>query len=387
MFKMIALFVAAPVVGVISMMQSSSSLAYSYTARQRQQQRIGGHQWGGRQNYADRVGTVQLKLEQHHPRWTTVSNIMIKRSLLTAMGRTNGNDDEFDMSFDPFLQSPLSFGETTTITTSEEEEATVAPANNGRNFGFLSYAQNHVGSTTAIATSSVATSSMQQEQVDIISSSSTDFAFDPLLSPHVYTNGIDAGPSMQQTQQTQQQQQQQQKQQKRLGIILIDHGSKRQASNDHIHKIAQLYEQSLQLTSPSSSSNNNIRQQYSGGSVVVKAAHMEIASPSILDTIRNIITTSDPNNKVTSIICIPYFLSPGRHATEDVPELINQARDILRQEGLLTVAPPGAETDDDDDDDNKDDEISIVMSDALGTHIVGMLSVVDDLVLQTLNNM
>jgi hypothetical protein len=220
---------------------------------------------------------------------------------------------------------------------------------------------------------------MQQEQVDIISS---DFAFDPLLSPHVYTNGVDAGPSMQQTHQTHQQQQQQQKQQQRLGIILIDHGSKRQASNDHIHKIAQLYEQSLQLTSPSSS--NNISQQYSGGSVVVKAAHMEIASPSILDTIRNIITTSNDNNKVTSIICVPYFVSPGRHATEDVPELIHQARDILRQEGLLTLAPPGAETDDGD---HGDDEISIVMSDALGTHIVGMLSVVDDLVLQTLNNM
>jgi hypothetical protein len=32
------------------------------------------------------------------------------------------------------------------------------------------------------------------------------------------------------------------------------------------------------------------------------------------------------------------------------------------------------------------DEISILMSDALGTHLVGMLNVVNDLVLQMLNN-
>jgi len=371
MFKtMIALFVAAPVVVVISsMMQSSSSLAYTAQRRRRRQQhRIGG-QWGGQKNAAfartqDRVGTVQL--EQRHPRWMTVSNIMIKRSLLTAMDGTNGNDDDTSF-FDPFLQSPLSFGETTTtMTTSKEEEAVAA--NNGRNFGFLTYAENHVGSTAATTTSSL--------------------QFDPLLSPHVYTNGIDAGPSMQQPQQ---QQTQQRKQQKRLGIILIDHGSKRQASNDHIHKIAQMYEQSLQhqLNSPSSSSsksNNNIRQLYSGGggSVIVKAAHMEIASPSILDTIRDIIIS----DQVTSIICVPYFLSPGRHATEDVPELIHQARDILRQEGLLTLVSTATSNDNDGDGDNhKDDEISIVMSDALGTHLVGILNVLDDLVLQAFNNM
>ena len=375
---MIALFVAAPVVVVVisSMMQSSSSLTYSYTAQQRgrrQRHRIGG-QWGGQKNAAfarthtdDRVGTAQL--EQHRPRWMTVSNH--KRSLLTAMEGTNDNDDEYDTSFDPFLQSPLSFGEaTTTMTASKaEEEEEAGAANNGRNFGFLTYAENHVGSTAATTTSSM--------------------QFDPLLSPHVYTNGIDAGPSMQQPQQ---QTQRQKQQQKRLGIILIDHGSKRQASNDHIHKIAQMYEQSLQqLNSPSSSSsksnNNIIRQLYSGGgggSVIVKAAHMEIASPSILDTIRDIII----GDRVTSIICVPYFLSPGRHATEDVPELIHQARDILRQEGLLTLASTATGNDDDGDgDNNKDDEISIVMSDALGTHLVGMLSVVDDLVLQTFNNM
>ena len=111
---------------------------------------------------------------------------------------------------------------------------------------------------------------------------------------------------------------------------------------------------------------------------------MEIASPSILDTIRDIIIS----DQVTSIICVPYFLSPGRHATKDVPELIHQARDILRQEGLLTLASTATSNDNDGDgDNNKDDEISIVMSDALGTHLVGMLSVVDDLVLQTFNNM
>ena len=95
---------------------------------------------------------------------------------------------------------------------------------------------------------------------------------------------------------------------------------------------------------------------------------------------------------------MPYFLSPGRHATEDVPNLIEEARDVLGREGLLSsrlsrrrARESVADVDDDCkeeeeyDDNDDDDEIQILVSDALGTHLGGMLGVVDDLVERTLN--
>ena len=97
--------------------------------------------------------------------------------------------------------------------------------------------------------------------------------------------GICHGPSALDTNSGQQLQQQQQQQQTRLGIVLIDHGSKGQASNEHIHKIAKLYEQSLLGKNDSDkideigSSGSSIGQRYYSSITVVKAAHMESAKP------------------------------------------------------------------------------------------------------------
>ena len=82
--------------------------------------------------------------------------------------------------------------------------------------------------------------------------------FDPTLSPHAYPNGTpdkwvgDTTP-------------QEPPQPKVTGILLMDHGSRNQASNDRLHELADIYQQSV------------------GGPIVVKAAHMEIAKPSIPD--------------------------------------------------------------------------------------------------------
>ena len=78
-----------------------------------------------------------------------------------------------------------------------------------------------------------------------------------------------------------------------MGILLIDHGSKRPASNEHIHMVAGMYERIL-----------NDRDRAAGGAcggggggggatttttiTVVRAAHMEIAPPSILDSLRGV---------------------------------------------------------------------------------------------------
>ncbi|KAL7433222.1 hypothetical protein ACHAXM_003461 [Skeletonema potamos] len=137
----------------------------------------------------------------------------------------------------------------------------------------------------------------------------------------------------------------------RLGILLIDHGSKREASNRHLHSIAKQYHTSLETD------NNNI---------IVKAAHMEIAEPSILTTLRQLVL----EEKVTKVVCVPYFLSPGKHAMIDVPNFIAEAIQILGEERLL---------------DFDGGVVEITSSKALGTNVKSMLGVVDALVETTLD--
>ena len=143
-------------------------------------------------------------------------------------------------------------------------------------------------------------------------------------------------------------------QQQKLGILLIDHGSKRKASNEHLHTIAKLYQGALNdrilsaNTSASAApddvakasspddvpSETNSKQEQSKEAVavvVVKAAHMEIATPSIHAQLTSLIA----DDGCTRIICVPYFLSPGKHATIDVPNLIEESSMRLEKDGLL----------------------------------------------------
>mmetsp|Transcript_19469 Transcript_19469/g.30599 ORF Transcript_19469/g.30599 Transcript_19469/m.30599 type:complete len:306 (-) Transcript_19469:61-978(-) len=108
---------------------------------------------------------------------------------------------------------------------------------------------------------------------------------------------------------------------------------------------------------------------------VVKAAHMEIAPPSILDTLRTLLKDDD----VSKVVCVPYFLSPGRHATEDVPQLIREAREVLGEEGLLSSSSSPTEGDTNSGGSEKG-EREITVSAALGSHLESMLGAVDDLV-------
>ena len=87
--------------------------------------------------------------------------------------------------------------------------------------------------------------------------------FDPTLSPHSYPNGapnrmVGEGESTP-------------KQERVVGVLLMDHGSRNQPSNDRLQELAKIYEQSV------------------GGPIVVRAAHMEIAKPSIPDGLQTLI--------------------------------------------------------------------------------------------------
>ena len=147
----------------------------------------------------------------------------------------------------------------------------------------------------------------------------------------------------------------------KLGILLIDHGSKKQSSNDALHSIADKYETALseRLENAAAATDNTL------ATVVVRASHMEIATPSILTGLKSLLTKDD----VTKIVCVPYFLGGGRHVVNDIPTLIEDAKDELDEEGLLDI---------------DGGRVEIVMSNHLGSDVDSMLEVVNDLVGDTL---
>jgi len=88
------------------------------------------------------------------------------------------------------------------------------------------------------------------------------------------------------------------------GYLLIDHGSRRAASNVLIHDLAQR----LQARRPTAK---------------IAVAHLELAPPSIPEGFRELAEAG-----CRRIAVLPYFLGPGRHVQEDIPkELAEIARE------------------------------------------------------------
>jgi sirohydrochlorin ferrochelatase len=85
-------------------------------------------------------------------------------------------------------------------------------------------------------------------------------------------------------------------------ILLIDHGSKRAEANVMLECMA------------------NLVQAMAGPEVVVRAAHMELAEPDIPMGLAACVEAG-----ATEVIAFPYMLSPGRHSTSDIPNLVAQA--------------------------------------------------------------
>ena len=193
---------------------------------------------------------------------------------------------------------------------------------------------------------------IQQEETAVVHPD----VFDPLLSPHAYPLGtpdrVVLGDATTTTttekvdddrtcssSTTTHSSPTRRRRQRRVGILLIDHGSRNPASNDRLHHLAHVYEQEY-------CSND------SDTSYVVRAAHMEIAEPSIPQALQALATGSgdDEEPGVDEIICHPFFLSPsGRHVSEDIPRIVQQAQHDRKDDRLssipIVVTPPvGAQT-------------------------------------------
>ena len=91
-----------------------------------------------------------------------------------------------------------------------------------------------------------------------------------------------------------------------VGVVIVDHGSKKKESNEQLVEFAALY-----------------RSQ--SGMRVVEIAHMEIAEPTIEQAVASCVTQG-----VETIVIAPYFLSRGRHIQEDIPALVKAAEEKHR---------------------------------------------------------
>lgn len=85
-------------------------------------------------------------------------------------------------------------------------------------------------------------------------------------------------------------------------ILLIDHGSVRAEANEMLEDVAALV------------------RQIAGPGVIVQAAHMELAEPSIEHGFRRCVEKG-----ATEVVAFPYMLSPGKHSTRDIPRLVSEA--------------------------------------------------------------
>ncbi len=68
--------------------------------------------------------------------------------------------------------------------------------------------------------------------------------------------------------------------------------------------------------------------------ILVLAAHMEIAPPSIEEALQQCVTQG-----AQRVTVVPYFLAPGRHITEDIPALV-QAAAAEHPQTEVQLAPP-----------------------------------------------
>ena len=85
------------------------------------------------------------------------------------------------------------------------------------------------------------------------------------------------------------------------GLIVVDHGSRREESNLALLELVDRY----RSRSPFK---------------IIEPAHMELAEPSIAVAVEKCILRG-----ATNLVVQPFFLFPGRHWVNDIPQLVKEA--------------------------------------------------------------
>jgi len=86
-------------------------------------------------------------------------------------------------------------------------------------------------------------------------------------------------------------------------LIIVDHGSKLEDANHMLVEIAEL-----------------IKKKNDGGFDIITYCHMELAEPTIERAFDDCVVKG-----ASYIVVHPYFLAPGRHSTQDIPRMVEEA--------------------------------------------------------------
>ena len=115
-----------------------------------------------------------------------------------------------------------------------------------------------------------------------------------------------------------------------IGIIVVDHGSRRPESNDLLLAVVKLFEQQSDYP-------------------IVEPAHMELAEPTIEQAFDRCVARG-----AKIVVCHPFFLLPGKHWNQDIPNLTAAAASKHPGIRWMVTAPIGM-----------NEKMPIVMSDAI----------------------
>lgn len=105
-----------------------------------------------------------------------------------------------------------------------------------------------------------------------------------------------------------------------VGVVIVDHGSRRSESNDMLLQIVRRF------------ADGPAGEVYR----IIEPAHMELAEPSIATALDRCVARG-----ARCVVVMPYFLLPGKHWHQDIPRLTQQA--AARHPGVcyLVTAPMG----------------------------------------------
>jgi len=101
------------------------------------------------------------------------------------------------------------------------------------------------------------------------------------------------------------------------GIVIVDHGSRRPASNQMLERFVESFTEDSEYE-------------------IVEAAHMELAEPSIATAFDRCVERG-----AKRVLVCPYFLLPGKHWDQDIPALTKAAAEKHPHVSYVVTAPIG----------------------------------------------
>ena len=102
-----------------------------------------------------------------------------------------------------------------------------------------------------------------------------------------------------------------------LGIVIVDHGSRRTESNELLLEVVALFRETT-------------------GYAIVEPAHMELAEPTVATAFDRCVQQG-----ARLVVIHPYFLLPGRHWDQDIPQLAAEAAQRHPEVRYLVTDPLG----------------------------------------------